>query len=109
VGVRTQHADRGSLSDGRVAPQSEIGEVSAHGMIPLADSMGRVNDMSRITIAGAADDTFDDANLTAAYRAEWTPDGGLDVVIDIFEGPQLKGTLPITHYEATQVDGFHEA
>lgn len=64
--------------------------------------------MAQITTTGRVTETFDDANLSTGYRASFTPDGGVVIEIDVFEGPTLVGTITSATFTAEQVDGFSE-
>lgn len=64
--------------------------------------------MSSLTIDTTTGDdrTYDDSALTARYAAAVAPDGSIDVVIDVFEGPRLVGSLPVERFGPDAATGF---
>ncbi|GAA1773821.1 hypothetical protein [Nostocoides vanveenii] len=54
------------------------------------------------------DRTYDDSALTARYAAAFAPDGSIDIVIDVFEGPRLVASLPVARYGPDEATGFSQ-
>jgi hypothetical protein len=64
--------------------------------------------MSRITIDGKANETFDDDDLDASYRAEFTSDGGVAVHVEVYRGSELLVRVPVAQFGPDEASGFGE-
>lgn len=64
--------------------------------------------MSRTTIEAKAQEIFDDDDLDASYRAEFTNDGGVAVQVEVYRGSELLVTMPVAHFGPDEASGFGE-
>lgn len=64
--------------------------------------------MGRIQTTGRTTHTFDDSALQATYHASSTDDGGVNVVVDVYEGTALLASIPVAAFGTDEVDGFRQ-